>query len=130
MAYKLRSYLEFELQKQVCRYLSAQYPKTLFLSDTIASLLLTGPQKGRNKAIQKQGFHCPDLLILEPKKGYFGLFIELKVTTPYKKDGSLKKDEHLKDQERSINELNEKGYKALFSWDFEMTKEIIDQYLN
>jgi len=128
--YKLRTYPEFELQKQVCRYITAQYPKVLFLSDTIASLRLTGAQKGRNAAIQKKGFHCPDLLILEPRKGYSGLLIELKVKSPFKKDGSLRKDDHLEDQHKSIVQLNEKGYKALFSWNFEMTKEIIDEYLN
>src|SRR5690606_40537563 len=110
--------------------LTAQYPQVLFLSDTIASLRLTGAQKGRNAAIQKKGFHCPDLLILEPRKGYAGLLIELKVKSPFKKDGSLRKDDHLEDQHKSITQLNEKGYKALFSWNFEMTKEIIDEYLN
>ena len=128
--YKLRTYREFELQKQVCKYLSAQYPKTLFLSDTIASLRLTGAQQGRNGAIQKKGFHCPDLLILEPQKGYHGLFIELKVETPYKKDGTLKKSDHLKGQEESMQTLREKGYFAVFAWEFEKIKEIIDWYLN
>ncbi len=122
---------EFELQSAICRYLSYQYGEILFLSDTIASLKLTPAQANRNKKIQKNGFSCPDLLILEPRNGYCGLFIELKVETPFKKNGEIKasKDDHLKNQLEAINKLNEKGYKALFSWTFDMTKEIIDDYL-
>lgn len=122
---------EFELQSAICRYLSYQFPEVLYLSDTIASLKLTPAQANRNKKIQKNGFSCPDLLILEPRNGYCGLFIELKVETPFKKNGEIKasKDDHLKNQLEAINKLNEKGYKALFSWTFDMTKEIIDDYL-
>lgn len=120
---------EYQLQKQVCAYLNAQYPNVLYLSDTIASVRLTMPQAMRNKAIQKNGFKCPDLLILEPKNGYNGLFIELKIESPYKKDGTLKKNKHLEYQEKSMQELRSKGYYCLFSWNFEQTKRIIDIYL-
>lgn len=121
---------EFELQKQVCRWLSYQHPKVLFLSDTIASVKLTLPQQGRNKLIQKDNFKTPDLLIFEPRGRYSGLFIELKVKSPFKKDGSLLKDEHLEGQEKTINDLRQKGYYACFSWSFEMTVEIIKNYLS
>jgi hypothetical protein len=122
---------EFELQSAICRYLSYQYSEVLFLSDTIASLKLTPAQANRNKKIQKFGFSCPDLLILEPRNGYNGLFIELKVETPFKKNGEIKasKDDHLKNQLEAINKLNEKGYMVVFSWGFDMTKDIIDNYL-
>ncbi len=120
---------EFILQRQISQYLSVAYPKVLFLSDTVAFLKLTAPQQIRNKQIQKQGFKTPDLLILEPKKEYSGLFIELKVESPFKKDGTLKKNEHLEAQQKTIDELNEKGYIALFSWGFERTKKVIDWYL-
>lgn len=122
---------EYDLQVAVCNYLSYQYSSVLYLSDTIASLKLTPAQANRNKKIQKFGFSCPDVLILEPRNGYSGLFIELKVDTPFKKDGEIKasKDDHLKNQLQAINQLKEKGYFAVFSWSFEMTKEIIDNYL-
>lgn len=124
-------HLEYELQKAVCRYLSYQYSEVEYMSDTIANLKLTMQQASRNKAIQKNGFKCPDLIILEPRSGYHGLFIELKLETPFKKDGSIKasKNDHLKGQFETIEKLNEKGYLACFSWGFEMTKEIIDNYL-
>ena len=69
---------EYELQKSVARYLSYQYPDVDFLSDTIASVKLTERQAGRNKLVQKNGFKCPDVLILEPRNGFSGLFIEKK----------------------------------------------------
>lgn len=120
---------EFALQSQICQWLSIQHPDILFLSDTVASIKLTIPQQVRNKKIQKEGFKCPDLLIFEPRGGYKGLFIELKVETPFKKNGELKKSDHLEGQQKSIDDLIKKGYKACFSWGFEQTKAIIDNYL-
>jgi hypothetical protein len=120
---------EYDLQKGVCKFLSLQYPKVLYLSDTIASLRLTIPQQVRNKAIQKSGFHCPDLLILQPNDTYKGLFIELKVLTPFKKDGELKASDHLLAQWNTIQDLNQLGYFACFSWGLEMTINIINLYI-
>jgi hypothetical protein len=125
-------HLEYDLQVAVCRYLSYQYPDVLFTSDTIANLKLTQAQASRNKKIQKNGFKTPDILILEPKNNFCGLFIELKLETPFKKDGTIKAsaNDHLKGQLDTIEKLNAKNYYAVFSWGFDMTKEIIDNYLN
>ena len=129
---KIKKQPEFLLQKQICQYLKNQYPKVIFLSDTIAIVKLTAPQALRNKKIQKSNFKIPDLLILEPKKEFHGLFIELKKETPFKKNGEIKasQNDHLKKQLKSIEDLKNKGYNAQFSWSFEMTKKIIDNYLN
>lgn len=121
---------EYHLQVQICKWLDSQYPKVLYLSDTISAVKLTFPQQLRNKAIQKEGFKCPDLLILKPNKTYHGLFIELKVKSSYKKDGTLLKNKHLEYQQKTINDLNLNNYYSCFSWGFEMTKEIIEDYLN
>lgn len=123
---------EYILQTQICNYLHLQYPEILFLSDTIAAVKLKPQQAIRNKSIQKHGFKTPDLLILEPRGKYHGLFIELKTETPYKLNGEIKasQNDHLKKQQESMNKLNEKGFFAVFSWGFDMTKEIIDNYLN
>lgn len=120
---------EYHLQKQICQWLEMQHPDVLFMSDTVANVRLTIPQAVRNKAIQKDGFKCPDLIIFEPAGVYRGLFIELKADTPYRKDGKLKSSEHLRGQKATIEDLNERGYLALFSWGFDRTKEIIDNYL-
>jgi hypothetical protein len=122
---------EYELQKSVARYLSYQYPEIDFFSDTIASVKLTDRQASRNKLIQKNNFKMPDLIIFEPRHNFFGLFIELKIQTPFKKDGTIKAStkDHLKLQHECLQKLTSKGYKAVFSWGFDMTKEIIDEYL-
>lgn len=122
-------YKEFELQKQVVKYLRCYYPKVKFMSDTIANVKLSIPQKVRNKSIQCDGFHCPDLIIFEPNKEYNGLFIELKKETPFKKDGTLKKNEHLENQAQTILDLRNKGYYACFCWSFNQCKEVIDDYM-
>jgi len=124
-----KSQPEYNLQKQVCQWLNKNHKEILYLSDTIASVKLTKAQAIRNKAIQKEGFKTPDLLIFEPSGNYKGLFIELKVKSPFKKNGELLKCEHLEGQQKTIDDLNAKGYKALFSWSYEMTIEIIENYL-
>lgn len=124
-------HLEYDLQVAVCRYLSYQYADVDYMSDTIANLKLSKAQAIRNKKIQKNGFKCPDILILEPRNNFAGLFIELKLESPFKKDGQIKAstNDHLKGQLETIEKLNKKGYSAHFSWGFDMTKEIIDNYL-
>lgn len=99
------------------------------MSDTVANLKLTPIQQGRNKSIQKKGFQCPDLLIFEPRNGYAGLFIELKIKSPFKKNGELYSNKHIEGQAQTIAALQKKGYKACFAWSFDQIKIIIDNYL-
>ncbi|RRJ87785.1 PDDEXK family nuclease [Flavobacterium macacae] len=122
---------EYHLQKGICTYLSMQYPEVMFLSDTVASVKLTPMQASRNKSIQKNGFKCPDLIILEPRGRFCGLFIELKTDTPFKKNGAIKasQKDHLELQNRTLVTLSAKGYSAQFAWSFDMAKAIIDEYL-
>lgn len=101
----------------------------MYFSDTIANVKLTIPQAVRNKKIQKDGFKCPDLLILEPRGKYAGLLIELKIKTPYKKNGELYKNKHLQGQQDSLNKLFLKGYMTGFAWSFDMAKKMIDNYM-
>jgi hypothetical protein len=122
--------LEYTLQKQVCNYIRMQYKDVIFLSDTIASTKLTMGQATRNKAIQKEGFKCPDIIILHPNKIYHGLFIELKISSPFLKSGLLPANEHIRGQAKTINDLNMLNYYATFAWSFDMAKEIIDSYMN
>jgi hypothetical protein len=121
--------LEYQLQKQVCAYLNAQYPNVMYLSDTIASCKLTILQAVRNKAIQKNDFKCPDLIILEPKGEYHGLMIELKIKSPFKKSGEVLSNEHLIGQQHTITNLINKGYYATFATGFDEAKKIIDNYM-
>jgi len=125
-----KKHLEYDIQKAICEYLNTKYPDVLYMSDTIANVRLTIPQANRNKKIQKDYFKCPDLLIFCAKGGYHGLFIELKIKSPYKKDGNLYKSEHLEGQEKTIKDLMSVGYYSCFSVGYDETKNIIDWYMN
>lgn len=120
---------EYHLQKQVCQYLELQYPEVLFMS-TGTSLKLTMGQSVRNKAIQKFGFKVPDLVIFEAKGDLKGMFLELKIQSPYKKNGQLKAGPHLEGQNKALIKLREKGYHADFYWSFEDIKDAIDLYIS
>lgn len=127
---RIKQQPEFDLQKRVCSYLKIAFPKVLFMSDTIASLKLTKSQAVRNKQIQKPGFKTPDVIIFHPKGNYHGLFIELKVESPYKLNGELKSDQHLREQHETILQLRKLGYYADFQWEFDSIVKLINWYLN
>jgi hypothetical protein len=120
---------EYHLQVAVCNWLDLQFPQLLYMSDTVAALKLTMGQAMRNKKIQKDGFKTPDLIIFEPRGKYHGLFIELKVKSPFKKNGELLKSEHLEGQQKTINDLIERGYYATFATGFDETIGIIENYM-
>ena len=126
-----KNHPEYALQKLVCGYLNSQFPKVLYYSDTIAAVSLTPMQGKRNKAIQKHGFKVPDILVLKPNGKYYALFLELKIETPFKKNGEIKasKDDHLEGQQETINQLNGLNYFACFCWTFDQAKQIIDDYM-
>ena len=123
------NFKEYNLQKRCCQWLELQHPNILFLSDTIGNVKLTTGQAVRNKAIQKNGFKCPDVIILQPNNRYHGLLIELKKESPFKKDGNLKTNTHLQEQQKSINDLNNKGFLSLFCWDFDDFVKIVNDYI-
>jgi hypothetical protein len=134
---------EYSLQVAVCRYLNLKYPQLLFMSDTVASVKLTPAQGGRNAAIQKRDFSCPDLIIFHPNEKYNGLFMELKISSPYNRDGSLRKQkvtvkkggivvdeyDHLEEQARAMRMLRDRGYWADFVWSLDDAMRIIDKYM-
>lgn len=77
----------------------------------------------------------PDLQIVQPSRGYYGLFIELKKdnTTIYLKigphKGELTSDPHIREQAMMLEHLNKLGYFARFGVGFDQCKRIIDWYL-
>lgn len=120
---------EYALQVAVCDYLRRQYPKVMFMSDTIAAVKLTMGQARRNKAVQKDGFKTPDLIIFEPGRDGSVLFIELKAESPFKKDGTLKANPHVEAQAATGVKLTARGYGFFLAWTFEQCKAIIDGHL-
>ena len=73
----------------------------------------------------------PDLWLLEPRKGYHACLLELKRegTDIYKKNGDLRKNKHLSEQEEILHRLQEKGFFAKFVVGFDDAKAVVDFYL-
>jgi hypothetical protein len=116
------------LREQVSQYLKYQYPNAEYKFDLESDMPLTIPQAVRNKKLQN-GRGWPDLFIAEPTKDFNGLFIELKASNIYRKDGLLKTSPHLKEQDDRLWSLLKKGYKAVFAVGFDHAKRIIDEYM-
>lgn len=118
------------LHTQICKYLDMQYPNLIYTSDMSGMRVSIGLRVEMQRKRTKS-WVIPDLLILHPNNEFKGLFLELKLSLSdvWKKDGKLKKSEHLEAQEKSLNRLQELGYQALFGCGFDHTKNIIDSYL-
>ena len=55
--------------------------------------------------------------------------IKTESNSPYKKDGTLKNDKHIKEQAEMLENLRARGYRAEFGVGFDECKQIIDEYL-
>mgnify|MGYP003676508377 CR=1 FL=1 len=108
---------EDRLQSEVVKYIQLQYPKARFC----ASLggIYTGPRQAAKakRTGYKRGF--PDLQITEARKGFHGLFIEIKT---YKGTATQVQKEWIKD-------LQERGYKAEICKGLPEILDLIDSYL-
>jgi hypothetical protein len=125
----VRAQPEWALQVQICDYLRRAYPNVRFLSDVKAAVKLTIPQSVRLKKVQADDFACPDLMIFAARHGKHALFMELKASSPFKQDGTLRTDEHLSRQMAALKALVAEGYWASFVWDFDTARASIDWYL-
>jgi hypothetical protein len=123
----MRSNPEYQICKAIATYLKYQYPNVLYRFDGAGQNLSIAAAR-MNKSIQKiRGY--PDLLILEPKSGYHGLFIELKKegTKILNKAGKPATD-HIQEQQDCMTELALKGYFCAFAVGFDAAKNVIDKY--
>ena len=120
---------ETNLHIAIAKYIKLQYPNVIFTSESSGIRLSIGQATQLKKMRSSAGL--PDLWILEPRKGYHACLLELKRegTTIYKKNGDLRKDKHLEEQEEILHQLQEKGYFAKFVVGFEDAKEVVDFYL-
>lgn len=121
---------EYELCKQITRYLLLQYPKALFHWDYGSGAKLSMGQAVKMKQLNpRRGY--PDLFIPEPRGCWHGLFIEVKAEGVKILNKKLSyKDEHLVEQAAYLEDLRAKGYMAAFGIGFDKVKEIIDNYFN
>jgi len=114
----------------ICKYMKLQYPNVLFSSES-SGLRVTISQAKRLKAMRSCS-GLPDIMIFEPRRSYYGLFLEVKKegSVVFKKDGTIRSDKHLKEQEEILFQLQQKGYFAQFVIGFDEAKSIIDYYLS
>jgi hypothetical protein len=121
---------EHNLYEQIARYLQLQYPDVIYRFDLASDLKLTPGQAAKHKRLHPtRGY--PDLFIAESSSKDHGLYLEIKTesNSPYKKDGTLKKDKHLEEQAKMLERLRARGYRAEFGIGLENCKKIIDEYL-
>lgn len=120
---------EEQLSKAVSKYLKIQYPDVVFTCDA-SGVRLTMGQATALKA-QRSVHKIPDMIILKPNGEYHGLILELKSedSSPYLKDGSLSKGQHIQEQNQTLTALLNIGYYAVFAVGFDQAKEVIDNYM-
>lgn len=122
---------EQKLQIQIATYLKLKHPEIIFYSDVASGCKLTIGQAVLNKRMQYSRA-LPDMFIAHTNRTWGGLFIELKKSKEevYRKDGSIREDEHIKEQDEMLKQLIIRGFKAVFACGFDEAISIIENYLN
>lgn len=111
-------------------YAVRQYPSLIVHSDWAAGAKLRpGQAIERRKHDSDKGY--PDLTIPYATRIYNGLFIELKAdgVQIYKKDGTLRANDHVANQAKMLDRLADQGYCATFALGFDDYKQILDGYM-
>lgn len=121
--------LEKDIHIMVCNYIRTKYPNAIFRSDFASGMRMSIGMAKRHKALQSSRAF-PDIFIAEPRGQYYGMFIELKTedNVVFKKDGTLRQNEHHKEQAVMLSKLYARGYKAVFGQGYQDTIKKIDQY--
>lgn len=120
---------EDNVQKQIIRWLSYQYPKikvngSLNGVNLPIGLAMKAKKMGMSKAY-------PDLQIMNKNENFTCLYIELKARDIFQKGNNLLlKNEHTKEQADMLKFLQRQGNAATFSIGFENTKRCITDYIN
>ena len=121
---------ERNLTTNIAKFMQVQFPNVIFKYDLSSDQRLSIQQATRNSQLHGRWSRgSPDMVILAQNGSYGALFIELKIISPYKKNGELKKSKHLDNQANFHKELEKRGYKAVFTTGFEETVEVIRDYL-
>lgn len=127
---------EHEIYEEIALHMQRNFPNVIYRFDLAADLKLTPGQARKHKKLHpKRGY--PDLFIAETRVDvstdfeYSGLFLEIKKEgeSPFKKNGELKKDEHLTEQNEMLESLRDKGYYAEFAVGLDEAKRLINKYL-
>lgn len=106
---------ESKLQTFLSDYIRLKHPNTLFFCDTAAGMRTSiGVALLIKRWRSSNGF--PDMYIFEPRGSYHMLQLELKSDDAdlYKKDGTLRKTEHLETQYEMHILMKQRGFMAMF----------------
>ena len=123
---------EAKLSEAIASYLRKNHPGVPFNADVLAGINLSIRQGSEAK---KQGKtkSWPDFFIATPRRGYNGLFVEIKkagerifkVRTP-----DEYASEHIEDQAKMLQRLRNEGYYAQFAVGYQETIKLIEWYLS
>jgi len=121
---------ESDLQLQICKFIKLQYPNVIFRSDFSSGMRMSIGMAMKHKSMQSSR-SFPDLFIVHPASGRFGLFLEIKgsYNKVYKKDGQLKSSTHLAEQREMLDRLIILGYEAHFVFSLDNAIFIINRYM-
>ena len=127
---KMKPETERKVHKRVANYLRTVHPRVRFVS-TLDGERFGTFQASAIRALQ-WGRGVPDLLIFCPDGKYAGLAIEIKkdFKSVFKKDGGLKKSEHLEEQYSWLKYLRGAGWKAEFGAGYDHCIELIESHIN
>ena len=91
---------------------------------------MTPGQAAKHKKFQKSRA-WPDLFIAESNILANGLFLEIKAENiiVFKKNGEIRQNKHLIEQDKMLKELSKKGYRARFVIGYDQAIFEIQQYL-
>ena len=118
------------LHLKVCDYLRKNYPDVLFRTDFSSGMKMSPGQAAKHKKFQKSRA-WPDLFIAESNTLASGLFLEIKAENVivFNRNGKIRKNKHLIEQDKMLKELRKKGYRARFAIGYNQAIFEIQQYL-
>ena len=121
---------EENLHLKICDYLRKNYPDVLFRTDFSSGMKMSPGQAVKHKKFQK-GRAWPDLFIAESNNFASGLFLEIKAedVIVFNRNGKVRKNKHLIEQDKMLKELRKKGYRARFAIGYNQAIFEIQQYL-
>lgn len=119
---------EDKVQEKVAAYVAKNYPAVIFDGNSKNIKLEVWQGAAMKRMGKRRGY--PDMFIASAKRGYHGLYIELK-----REGERLKKldgdwvNEHVENQAEVHEGLRKAGYWADFVIGYEAAKKLIDWYL-
>ncbi len=127
----IEDYLQIMVVNYIEHYIQPKYPSMRMIVNPFSSLKMPAYLMARMK---KLGFKRgqPDIMITYNNGRNYGLAIELKKLGEkvFRKDGSLRKSQHLERQSNYLYDLERNGWVAEFAIGFDEARNLIDRYFS